>query len=76
MRKLVFCGNIAPVLYSRTKKFRVSPRVQGWCASKVRWCTGSAGLYISKLARGQLVAGTCGFHFINLVVIVCHADLP
>ena len=47
MRKVVFDEIIelgADVLGRRAQKVRVSSRVQGWCASKVRWCVGSGCL--------------------------------
>ena len=47
MRKLVFCGNIAPgaeiwcfggiLRPAPGAEVRVKPRFQGWSASKVRW---------------------------------------
>ena len=31
----------------RAQKVRATSRVQGWCASKVRWCVGSGCLFLS-----------------------------
>ena len=46
---LMFWGNIARG--AGRKKIRVTSRVQWWCASRVRWCTGSGclKLYVDTL---------------------------